>query len=117
MTVNSAPLAALRSGAFRFALVLALVFALGSIALLWVVERQVGGYGLEATEVMLHAEARVLAGEYAQTGRDGLLKALRRHAEGPGKTSSITCCAMGRAAASMATFPRGKASSAKPPSA
>jgi len=85
MTVNSAPLAALRSGAFRFALVLALVFALGSIALLWVVERQVGGYGLEATEVMLHAEARVLAGEYVQTGRDGLLKALRRHSEGAGE--------------------------------
>lgn len=70
---------ALRSGAFRFALALALVFAGGAVALLWVVERQVSGFAGEAAEAMLHGEATVLAGEYASEGRPGLLDALARH--------------------------------------
>ncbi|MDE1918171.1 MAG: two-component sensor histidine kinase [Sphingomonadales bacterium] len=78
MTVNTSPFAALKSGAFRFALMLALVFALGSVGLLWTVERQMEGYGDAATDLMLRAEGRALAGAYAEAGLPGLLTSLRR---------------------------------------
>lgn len=82
MSIEGAPpLSAWRSGAFRFALVLALVFAAGSVALLWIVQRQVAGYGAAVAEQMLHDEASVMAGEYAQLGLPGLLNALKRHSE------------------------------------
>ena len=70
---------ALASGAFRFALLLALVFACGAGLLLWTVERQVGGFATQATETMLRNEAEVLAGEYDQLGLLGLTDALKRH--------------------------------------
>jgi signal transduction histidine kinase len=67
------------SGAFRFALVLALVFASGSALLLWAVQRQIGGYATEATKAMLSNESAVLAGEYRELGFSGLTDALARH--------------------------------------
>jgi signal transduction histidine kinase len=69
----------MRSAAFRFALLLALIFALGAAALLAAVERQIGNYATEATSGMLKAESAILAGEYAQLGQSGLIDALERH--------------------------------------
>jgi signal transduction histidine kinase len=71
-------LAPLRSGAFRFALALAVVFSLGSVGLLWMVRHQIDGYGMAATSEMLHAEADILTGAYATKGRAGLMDALAR---------------------------------------
>ncbi len=74
------PLAgALGSAAFRFALLLVGLVALGSGALLFAVERQVGRYAVEASDGMLRAESSVLAGEYAELGRSGLIDAITRH--------------------------------------
>lgn len=70
---------AMRSAAFRFALLLAMIFAVGSAALLMAVERQIGGYATEATSGMLKAESAILAGEYAQLGHSGLIDAMARH--------------------------------------
>jgi signal transduction histidine kinase len=69
----------LRSAAFRFALLLAAIVALGAAALLLTVERQVGRYAAEASDGMLRTEARVLAGEYAALGLAGLTEAIVRH--------------------------------------
>lgn len=71
---------ALRSGAFRFALLLAAVFALGSMLLLWAVSRQIDAFGSNAADGMLRSEAAILAGEYRQLGRSGLVDAIQRHA-------------------------------------
>lgn len=70
----------LRSAAFRFALALAALVALGASALLLTVERQVGHYAREAGEGMLRAESTVLAGEYSELGLSGLTDAIGRHA-------------------------------------
>lgn len=70
---------ALRSAAFRFALLLAMVFALGAGILLVAVQRQIGRYAVEASQGMLRAEATVLAGEYAELGLSGLTDAMARH--------------------------------------
>lgn len=69
----------LRSAAFRFALLLAAVFAVGAFALLIAVRQQVGHYAEEATKGRLKAEAAVLAAEYDQLGRGGLIAAISRH--------------------------------------
>ncbi len=71
--------AAFESAAFRFALLLAVVVALGAGALLLTVERQVGLYAQEASDGMLRAESSVLAGEYAELGLSGLTDAIARH--------------------------------------
>lgn len=71
--------AALGSAAFRFALMLAVVVALGAGALLLTVERQVGHYAQEASDGMLRAESSVLAGEYTELGLSGLTDAIARH--------------------------------------
>lgn len=70
---------ALRSAAFRFALLLAVIVALGAAALLLAVERQVGHYAAEASDGMLKAESTVLAGEYTELGLSGLTDAIARH--------------------------------------
>lgn len=70
----------MRSAAFRFALLLAAVFAIGSAALLAVVQQQIGRYAAEATNGGLRAEVTVLSGEYAQLGQSGLTDAMARHA-------------------------------------
>jgi len=71
---------AMRSAAFRFALLLAAVFAIGSAALLAVVQHQIGRYAAEATNGGLRAEVTVLTGEYDQLGQSGLTDAMARHA-------------------------------------
>jgi len=68
-----------RSGAFRFALLLAAVFAAGSTAVLIVVERSISDYALEATAGSLQSEAAILSGEQREGGRADLLKAISRH--------------------------------------
>lgn len=73
------PSDALKSGAFRFALALALVFACGSALLLGVVQLQISAYATEATDSVLKNEAVVLAGEYHQLGLSGLTDAMTRH--------------------------------------
>jgi signal transduction histidine kinase len=72
---------ALKSGAFRFALLLALVFACGSVVLLLVVARQIGTYATEATQTVLKYEAAVLTDEYRHLGLPGLTGAMARHGD------------------------------------
>lgn len=69
----------LNSGAFRFAMVLAMVFVCSSALLLWTTQRQVSGYASDATKAMLKSESAVLAGEYQLLGLSGLTDALARH--------------------------------------
>lgn len=69
----------LRSAAFRFALLLATVFAVGAFGLLIAVQQQIGHYAEEATKGRLQAEAAILAGEYDELGRAGLMSAMTRH--------------------------------------
>lgn len=69
----------LRSAAFRFALLLALVFAGGAALVLATVERQIGRYAVEATHGTLQTESTILAGEYRELGRSGLTDAMERH--------------------------------------
>jgi signal transduction histidine kinase len=71
--------AAIRSAAFRFAFLLALIFAAGAAALLVVVQQQIGGYATEATSGSIRAEAAILAGEYRSLGQSGLIDAMERH--------------------------------------
>jgi signal transduction histidine kinase len=79
MRVRSLVPAAFGSAAFRFALMLAVIVALGAGALLLTVERQVGYYAREASDGMLRAESSVLAAEYAELGLSGLTDAIARH--------------------------------------
>lgn len=80
MAVDAAKPGPMRSAAFRFALLLAAVFAIGAAALLVVVQQQIGRYATEATNGGLRAEMTVLKGEYAQLGQPGLTDAMARHA-------------------------------------
>lgn len=69
----------LRSGAFRFAVLFAAVFAVGSLLVLVAVQRQIEGYAVAATDGTLSNEAKVLASEYRALGLSGLTDAIRRH--------------------------------------
>lgn len=80
MAGDTARSGATRSAAFRFALLLAAVFAIGSAALLVVVQQQIGRYAVEATNGGIGAEMTVLKGEYLQLGQSGLTNAMARHA-------------------------------------
>ncbi|WP_157216420.1 sensor histidine kinase [Flavisphingomonas formosensis] len=80
MRIERSRQSVLRSGAFRFALLFAAVFAIGSLLLLIAVERQIGRYAIEATDQSLRAEAGNLAAEYRAHGRQGLIDAIHRHA-------------------------------------
>jgi len=73
------------SGAFRFSLLLALVFATGSLVLLITVERSIAAYALEATEGTLRSEVLVLAGEDRDGGRADLMKAIAHHRRAGGE--------------------------------
>jgi signal transduction histidine kinase len=73
------------SGAFRFAFLLAAVFAIGSALLLAVVQRQVGRYAVEATSATLRSEAAILTGEYRSMGLPGLIDAMNRHQQAAGE--------------------------------
>lgn len=67
------------SGAFRFALLIAAVFAAGSVALLFVVERAVSHYAAEAASDSVSAESDILVGEDRSLGRAELIRAISRH--------------------------------------
>ena len=69
----------LASGAFRFAIAIAAVFAIGSASLLAVVEHAVSGYAEEAAGDAILAERDVLVNEFQTLGRDGLIAAVTRH--------------------------------------
>lgn len=85
MPIDAVRLSPLRSGAFRFAFLLAAVFAIGAGLLLAVVQRQVGDYALEATNASLRSETAILAGEYRTMGLKGLLEAMTRHQHAAGE--------------------------------
>lgn len=69
---------ALRSGAFRFALLIALVFAVGSGALLLVVDRAVQQYASEVAADSVAAEVAVLVDEDRASGRAQTIKSVIR---------------------------------------
>jgi len=68
-----------RSGAFRFAVLLALVFAVGSLLLLWTVESSISRYAQEAIASSLQSEAATLSSEDREGGRKDFLTAIQRH--------------------------------------
>lgn len=84
MNVDANARGALSSGAFRFALVLAAVFALGSALLLWSVQRQIDDYASDATRAMLRSEATALSGEYAAEGLSPVAAAIAEREKAPG---------------------------------
>lgn len=61
------------SGAFRFAVVVAALFAAGSIVVLFVVERSISAYELEATRSSLQAETIILTRELPDGGVSELI--------------------------------------------
>ncbi len=71
-----------RSGAFRLAMLFAGVFAIGSVAVLVVVERSVAHYALEATVGSLESESGALRRDYERSGSGRLIAAVteREHA-------------------------------------
>ena len=69
----------LRSGAFRFALLFATVFALASGLVLLTVHQQVRAYARAATDGMLRTEVAALRGEFREAGLAGLIGAIDRH--------------------------------------
>ena len=79
MPIESPRISLFRSGAFRFAVLLAAVFAIGSGLLLAAVQRQVGLYAGEAADTSLRSEVTILSGEYRSLGLSGLTEAMRRH--------------------------------------
>ncbi|WP_395337435.1 ATP-binding protein [Novosphingobium sp. BL-8H] len=69
----------LKSGTFRFALLFAAIFAVGSLLVLITVQQQIENYATAATEGSLRNEARILAAEYEALGISGLTDAIARH--------------------------------------
>ncbi len=78
-------LSGFRSGAFRFACLLALAFAAGSALVLIVVERSIAMYAIAATDGGLKSEAAILSGEDRESGRSSLLAAIARHRRASGE--------------------------------
>ncbi len=72
----------LRSGTFRFVLLFTAIFAIGSMLVLFTVQRQIHGYADAATESTLNGEARILTSEYRALGLGGLKDAIARHSYG-----------------------------------
>lgn len=70
---------AFRSGAFRFALLLAIAFAASAALLLGVMEHAVSHYAAEATHGGLKSEAVILQAEDREAGLGRLLKAIDLH--------------------------------------
>lgn len=69
----------LSSGAFRFALLVALVFAIGSAALLGVVAQAVDAYAADAVADAVASESALLIGEEREGGRAALIRAIDLH--------------------------------------
>lgn len=74
-----------RSGAFRFAFLLAALFAVGAALLLLVVERSISQYAALATDGGLQSEAAILQGEDREGGRASLLRAIALHRRAGGE--------------------------------
>ena len=66
------------SAAFRFALLIAGVFAIGSILLLGIVEHSLREYAAEATAVGLQAETAVLTEDWPDGGKQEMVDTIRR---------------------------------------
>ena len=66
------------SAAFRFALLIAGMFALGSILLLAIVEHSLRAYAAEATAVGLQAETAVLTEDWPDGGKQEVIDTIRR---------------------------------------
>ncbi len=66
------------SGAFRFALLIAALFAVGSILILFVVERSIRTYASEATATGLRSETAVLVRELPDGGEMELIDTITR---------------------------------------
>lgn len=71
-------LSPLRSGAFRFALMVAAVFAIGTIALSFMVEHAVSGYATEVASDSIAAEVAVMQDEDRASDRSQTIKAVVR---------------------------------------
>ena len=69
----------LSSGAFRFALLVALVFALGAAALLAVVAHAVDAYATDAVADSVASESAFMIGEEHEGGRAALVRAVDLH--------------------------------------
>ncbi|MDR3437257.1 HAMP domain-containing sensor histidine kinase [Telmatospirillum sp.] len=78
-----------RSGAFRFALLLAIAFAVSAVLLLVVVERSVSHYATEATDGSLKSEAVILQGEDREGGPNTLLKTISLHRRAGGQDAFL----------------------------
>lgn len=72
-------LSGFRSGAFRFAFLLALAFAASAALLLSVVERSISQYAVAATDGGLRSEAAILQAEDREGGRSKLLESIALH--------------------------------------
>ncbi len=68
----------LRSGAFRFALIVAAVFAVGTIAILFMVDKTVNGYAIEVARDNISAEVAVIRGEDRTTDRAEIVRSVVR---------------------------------------
>lgn len=68
----------LRSGAFRFALLVAAIFAIGAAAVLLMVERTVGSYASEVARDSITTEAAVLLDEDRGSGRAQTIQSVVR---------------------------------------
>ena len=71
-------LSPLRSGAFRFALMMAAIFAVGAIALLFMVEQSVSRYASEVTNDSIVAEVAVLREESRAVGTADTIRSVVR---------------------------------------
>lgn len=67
-----------RSGAFRFALLIAAIFALGTVALLVMVERTVGQYAAEVERDSITTEVSILLDEERLSGRAQTIQSVVR---------------------------------------
>ena len=68
----------LRSGAFRFAILISAIFAIGTIVLLLQVERSVNGYATEVANDSISAEVAVLRDEDRTVGRAQMIQSIMR---------------------------------------
>jgi hypothetical protein len=71
-------LSPLRSGAFRFALMVAAIFTVGAAALLFMVEQSVSRYASEVARDSVAAEVAVLRGESRATGMPDMIRSVVR---------------------------------------
>ena len=75
-------LSPLRSGAFRFALLIAAVFAVGTVALILMAERAVSGYATEVASDSISEEVAVLREEGRTTGTAQTIQSVVRREKG-----------------------------------